>query len=57
MKVGWEANTSREFLDFRGLNYDEGDMGPMYGYQWRKFNKPYNIETESNGIDQLQYII
>lgn len=53
----WEANTSREFLDFMGLNYNEGDMGPMYGYQWRKFNKPYNIETDSNGIDQLKYII
>jgi thymidylate synthase len=53
----WEANTSREFLDFMGLNYEEGDMGPMYGYQWRKFNKPYNIETDFNGIDQLKYII
>jgi dihydrofolate reductase/thymidylate synthase len=56
----WEGNTSREFLDKLGLNYNEGDMGPMYGYQWRHFNKPYP-ETEENkhiqGIDQLKNII
>ena len=25
-----------------GLKYKVGAMGPMYGYQWRFFNKPYN---------------
>lgn len=51
----WESNTSQEFLDSRGLEYKEGDMGPMYGYQWRKFNKPYN--TPGEGYDQLKYVI
>ena len=53
----WESNTRREFLDFMGLDYKEGEMGPMYGYQWRKFNKPYNNMLQDNGIDQLKYII
>jgi len=41
----WKGNTSREFLDKRGLyHYAEGEMGPMYGAQWRDFR----------GIDQLK---
>jgi thymidylate synthase len=44
----WEANTSREFLDKMGFKDRKvGDMGPMYGYQWRNFF----------GFDQLQYCI
>lgn len=32
----WKGNTSREFLDNRGLHdLPEGDMGAAYGYQWR----------------------
>jgi len=34
----WKGNTSREFLDNRGLfDYPEGEMGPGYGFQWRDF--------------------
>lgn len=44
----WEANTSREFLDKMGFKDRKvGDMGPMYGFQWRNFF----------GFDQLQYCI
>lgn len=33
----WRANTCREKLDELGFtDYDEGEMGPSYGYQWRK---------------------
>jgi thymidylate synthase len=62
----WDGNTSREFLDSRGLvNYPEGMAGPIYGYQWRFFNASYNcysgkyITTDHpfNGFDQLQQII
>jgi thymidylate synthase len=38
----WDANGTRTFLDGRGLNdYDEDELGPIYGWQWRKFNKPF----------------
>jgi thymidylate synthase len=56
----WDGNTTREFLDSRGLNYREGLIGPGYGFQWRNFNAPYDPETGSaseKGIDQLQQII
>lgn len=49
----WDANGSREFLDSRGLNeYSEDELGPIYGYQWRHFNKPYKRDNNSEGIDQ-----
>ncbi len=39
----WEGNTSKEFLNNRGLShYKEGEMGKMYGYNWRKFNDNYD---------------
>lgn len=57
----WNANGSRDFLDSRGLtNYEENDLGPVYGFQWRNFNAPYeNCKCNYNGkgIDQLQQII
>ena len=38
----WSGNGSREFLDSRGLvNYEEDDLGPIYGYQLRNFDMPY----------------
>lgn len=57
----WDKNSSREFLDSRGLYYlEEGDLGPIYGFQWRHFNAQYtNSEKcyKDEGIDQLQEII
>ena len=57
----WNANSSREFLNSRGLkNYPENDLGPIYGFQWRHFNTPYyNFKTgySGKGVDQLQKII
>jgi len=62
----WDANTSREFLDSRGLKlYPEGMAGPIYGYQWRNFGASYNCFTGRqltddypfHGIDQLEQII
>jgi len=43
----WKGNTSKEFLQSRGLNYKEGEMGDMYGKIWRDWN----------GFDQLQNAI
>ncbi len=56
----WKGNTTREFLDNLGLDYKEGMMGPMYGYQWRFFGKPYNqdnINNDTHSIDQFKLLI
>tara|TARA_B110000967_G_C18889209_1_gene566142 strand:+ start:690 stop:1568 length:879 start_codon:yes stop_codon:yes gene_type:complete len=57
----WDANSTREFLDSRGLvNNEEHDLGPVYGHQWRHFNATYqdcHTNYQGQGIDQLQYII
>lgn len=53
----WKGNTSESFLRERGLPYAEGVMGPMYGYQWRRFNAPYNTEGTHVGVDQLRNVV
>ena len=57
----WTGNTSREFLDKRGLtDLEEGDIGAGYGFQWRHFGAEYKgmyENYENEGIDQLKEII
>lgn len=56
----WDKNASSEFMKTRGLNYSEGDLGPVYGFQWRHFGAEYkNKDTDykNEGIDQLKYVI
>lgn len=60
----WKGNTTRKFLDSRGLDYDEGVLGKGYGWQWRFFGAQYNqvfADTSraipTDGFDQLEYIV
>ena len=57
----WDANGSRDFLDKNGFTErEEGDLGPVYGFQWRHFGAEYktmNDDYEGTGIDQIQNII
>lgn len=57
----WDGNSTREFLDGRGLyNNEVNDLGPIYGHQWRHFNAEYtdcHSDYSGKGIDQLANII
>lgn len=56
----WDLNTKKDFIQSCGLDYEEGDMGPMYGFQWRHFNADYqdmNSDYTGQGYDQLDYVL
>lgn len=57
----WDANGSRDFLDKRGLHHrEEGDLGPVYGFQWRHFGARYvdmHTDYRGEGVDQLSQVI
>ena len=51
----WKGNSTKDFLEKNNLSYDEGECGPIYGWQWRMFNADY--PKKDNGFDQLYYVI
>lgn len=57
----WDPNTTKEFIQQSGLPYEEGDIGPSYGWQMRHFNKEYtgckSMHIPSGTGDQLANVI
>lgn len=53
----WKGNTSKKFLEDRGLPYEEGDMGPGYGFQWRHFGANYPLNEKEKGVDQIELVL
>ncbi|VDL66285.1 unnamed protein product [Nippostrongylus brasiliensis] len=60
----WDANGSREFLDNLGFtDRAQGDLGPVYGFQWRHFGAKYEgpktsaDDYKGQGVDQLAEVI
>ncbi|WEL37761.1 thymidylate synthase [Encephalitozoon hellem] len=56
----WERNGSKEFLQSLGIDREEGDLGPIYGFQWRHFGAPYETSGssyEGKGVDQIKDVV
>ena len=57
----WDGNGSREYLDSVGLSHREvGDLGPVYGFQWRHFGAEYvdaKTDYTGQGVDQLTEVV
>jgi len=57
----WDGNGSREYLDRYGFaDREEGDLGPVYGFQWRHSGADYvnmHADYAGQGVDQLQEVI
>ena len=53
----WDGNASREYMESIGLgHYAEGDLGPVYGFQWRHWGADYegsDADYTNKGVDQL----
>lgn len=56
----WKKNGERKFLDSVGIDREEGDLGPIYGFQWRHFGAKYKTchdDYKNQGIDQIKNVI
>lgn len=56
----WDGNSTKEFYEKNGIEREEDDLGPIYGFQWRHYGAQYGTcmdDYTNKGIDQLQDVI
>ena len=64
----WDGNSTADFMEKYGHKYEEDICGPIYGWQWRRFNQKYYYKNrvtgndeetvgENEGFDQLAEVI
>lgn len=52
----WKPQTSREFLDKRGLDLPEGDIGAAYSTQFRRAGD-WTVDDSDDVVDQLEVLL
>ncbi len=57
----WKGNTTKDYLNKYNLSdYQEGECGPIYGFQWKHWGANYipgKFNYENEGIDQVSSVI
>tara|TARA_B110000858_G_scaffold183995_1_gene224825 strand:- start:1542 stop:2921 length:1380 start_codon:yes stop_codon:yes gene_type:complete len=56
----WDGNTTKEFMAKQGQYREDGDGGPIYGFNFRHYGAKYNdcyTDYSGKGIDQVKYVL
>ena len=56
----WKWNSTQDFINSINLPYNEGDIGNMYGFQWRHAGADYegcDKDYSEKGFDQIEYCL
>lgn len=56
----WKANSSLQALQARGLDWEEGDIGPGYGFTLRHYGATYrgrDADYTGQGVDQVRELV